>query len=49
MIAFVPVTLGFRVVQFGFTRWRYDDTLMLVTLSILLGGFAGLLIKEVLS
>ena len=49
VIAFVPVELGFRVVEFGFAPWRYDDTLMVITLSTLLGGFGGLVVKEVMS
>lgn len=48
IIGFVPVLLAFRVVQFGFAPWKTEDTLMVLTLSILLGGFGGLVLKEVM-
>jgi hypothetical protein len=48
MIAFVPVGLGFRIVLVGFTPWQHDDTLMISTLAVLLGGFAGLVLYGVM-
>jgi len=49
IIGFAPVLLAFRVAQFGFAPWTSDDTLMVLTLSLLLGGFGGLVVREVLN